>query len=86
MLVRLRFSDDLAALTGVSLGSSGAAGAASSRARALVDRRGSDIVCVETGTQHYAMSKRLRLGLAPCLKLMQPRRVASHVRVTLVPP
>lgn len=42
VLVRLRFNDALALLTGVSLGGSGAA---SSRARALVDRRGSDIVC-----------------------------------------
>ena len=42
-LVRLRFNDDLAPLAGFSLGVSGAAGAASSRARALVDRRGSDM-------------------------------------------
>jgi hypothetical protein len=41
MLVRLRLSVDLALLAGVSFGVSGAAGAASSRARALVDRRGS---------------------------------------------
>jgi hypothetical protein len=44
MLDRLRFAADLAPLAGVSFGVSGA-GAASSRARALVDRRGSDIVC-----------------------------------------
>ena len=46
-LVRLRFNDDLAPLAGFSLGVSGAAGAAgaaSSRARALVDRRGSDML------------------------------------------
>jgi hypothetical protein len=47
MLVALRFSDAFAPLTGFSFGVSGAAGAASSRARALVDRRGSDILCVE---------------------------------------
>lgn len=42
MLPRLRFPVALAPLTGVSFGVSGA-GAASSRARALVDRRGSDM-------------------------------------------
>lgn len=42
-LGRFRFNVALAPFTGVSLGASGA-GAASSRARALVDRRGSDMV------------------------------------------
>lgn len=42
-LARLRLSVDLAPFTGVSFGVSGGA-AASSRARALVDRRGSDIL------------------------------------------
>ena len=41
MLVRLRFKVDFAPFAGFSLGVSGAGGAASSRARALVDRRGS---------------------------------------------
>lgn len=40
-LARLRFSVDLGPFAGFSLGVSGAGGAASSRARALVDRRGS---------------------------------------------
>lgn len=42
MLPRLRFPVAFPPFTGVSLGVSGA-GAASSRARALVDRRGSDM-------------------------------------------
>ena len=43
-VVRLRFSDFGGGLLGVSLGVSGGGGAASSRARALVDRRGSDMM------------------------------------------
>lgn len=50
MLARLRLSEPLAALTGVSVsaGGSGTTGAASSRARVLVDRRGSDILWVKS--------------------------------------
>ena len=45
-LVRLRFNDAFVPRAGFSFGVSWATGAASSRARALVDRRGSDIwVC-----------------------------------------
>jgi len=46
MLVRLRFNVDFAPFAGFSAGDSGTAGAASSRARALVDRRGSVIIVV----------------------------------------
>jgi hypothetical protein len=46
MLVRLRFNVDFAPFAGFSTDDSGAAGAASSRARALVDRRGSVMVIV----------------------------------------
>jgi hypothetical protein len=46
MLVRLRFNVDFAPFAGFSLDGSGATGAASSRARALVDRRGSVMVRV----------------------------------------
>lgn len=57
VLGRLRFNEDFAALAGVSLGVSGTGGAASSRARALVDRRGSDIGCVDMGVIHHAIAK-----------------------------
>lgn len=43
-LGRLRLSDLDGGLLGVSLGGSGGGGAASSLARALVDRRGSDML------------------------------------------
>ena len=46
MLVRLRFNVDFAPFAGFSIGDSGAAGAASSRARALVERRGSVMIVV----------------------------------------
>jgi hypothetical protein len=45
MVESLRFSDALAPRATFAIGVSGAAGAASSRARALVDRRGSDMSC-----------------------------------------
>ena len=77
MLARLRFNDALAALPAVSFGVSGSAGAASSRARALVDRRGSDIACA-TRAQRRAAPKlqceKLGWDLATAL---QPTRRAS---------
>ncbi|KAJ4985305.1 hypothetical protein SVAN01_09250, partial [Stagonosporopsis vannaccii] len=51
-LVRLRFSVALAPFAAVSLGVAGAGGAASSRARALVDRRGSVMVGGGDGRRH----------------------------------
>lgn len=58
-LARLRFNVDLAPLPGVSLGVSfgvSGAGAASSRARVLVDRRGSDIVgSLPCSVSHYVV-------------------------------
>jgi hypothetical protein len=67
-LVRLRFNDDLAPLAGFSLGVSGAAGAASSRARALVDRRGSDISWAG-GVVSVTSSSRLSGELRPTVDL-----------------
>lgn len=58
-LVRLRFNDAFVPRAGFSLGVSGgagAAGAASSRARVLVDRRGSDISSAGTDCGHHAMA------------------------------
>jgi hypothetical protein len=64
MLVRLRFSVALAPL-GVSLGVSGAvgvAGAASSRARARVERRGSDMAATRwTSLSFLSSSEHLNL-------------------------
>jgi hypothetical protein len=65
-LVRLRFNDDLAALAGFSLGVSGAAGAASSRARALVERRGSDMSCTGRDNGHHVIN-RDGWRVAPCI-------------------
>ena len=63
ILARLRFNVDLAPFAGFSLGVSGAAGivgAASSRARALVDRRGSVMLSPRVlliGGMHVSIEK-----------------------------
>ena len=82
MLVRLRFRVDFAPFAGFSLGVSGAGGAASSRARALVDRRGSVMfgTLMEYHGMHVSIEK-LRMtrshvtGSAP---LHAPALVSQH--------